>query len=76
MFPLRAFFRCCIAMLLGVGIDILSLARMEGLISRRGADALARRLCSPVEMDMYGRLQGDEVRLKFLSARCVSHPPP
>ena len=58
-------------MLIGVGIDILSLNRIQGLISRRGADALARRLCAPIELEAYEKLQGDERKLKFLSARYV-----
>jgi hypothetical protein len=61
-------------MLMGVGIDILSLTRLQGLITRRGADTLARRLCTPAELDAYRRLDGDDRKLKFLSARYVLTP--
>lgn len=37
-------------MLLGLGVDILSLARLEAVIARRGADKLAARICSPREL--------------------------
>jgi len=58
-------------MLLGIGIDILSLSRLEGLIGRRGGDALARRICCPRELEEFRgkpeRTIKDEVR--FLSTR-------
>lgn len=60
-------------MLIGVGIDIFSLTRLQGVINRRGADALARRLCAPIELEAYKKLQGDERKLKFLSARYVPY---
>lgn len=57
--------------ILGIGIDVLSLARLQGLISRRGALAVARRICAPAEMERFRAIpvdQEDKV-LKYLSAR-------
>ncbi|CAK9780952.1 unnamed protein product [Cutaneotrichosporon oleaginosum] len=41
------------AMLLGLGVDLLSVPRLEALISRRTAHRLAERICSPRELDAF-----------------------
>ncbi|KAK4046281.1 hypothetical protein OIV83_006204 [Microbotryomycetes sp. JL201] len=38
-------------MIMGVGVDLLSLVRLRSLIARRGADRLARRILSSTEED-------------------------
>ncbi|KLT43299.1 4'-phosphopantetheinyl transferase [Cutaneotrichosporon oleaginosum] len=40
-------------MLLGLGVDLLSVPRLEALISRRTAHRLAERICSPRELDAF-----------------------
>lgn len=64
-------------MMLGIGIDILSITRLEGLIARRGAQALARRICCNREYEEFGKIKVHH-HLKYLSARyvCCLHTPP
>lgn len=57
-------------MLLGIGIDLLSLARLEGVVARRGAAALAKRICSPREYTEFSSIAPDQ-HLKYLSSRYV-----
>lgn len=48
-------------MILGIGVDLLSLSRFRGLINRRGVDRLARRILSNEERKEWGtRLAGGE----------------
>ncbi|KAK8853100.1 holo-[acyl-carrier-protein] synthase [Kwoniella newhampshirensis] len=65
-------------MIVGIGIDILSLARFRAIIIRRGADKVARRICTDGEYDLFRAIEvpkGDEQeglldrRLRFLSSR-------
>ncbi|TXT07252.1 hypothetical protein VHUM_03422 [Vanrija humicola] len=64
-------------MILGIGVDILSLARIEGVISRRGAARLAARICSAREQAQFAALADNtsgadtlaRAQLRFLSAR-------
>lgn len=62
-------------MLIGVGIDILSLPRLQAVIARRGALRLAGKICTPAELERFKALSHpvpetlDEHRLKFLSTR-------
>jgi holo-[acyl-carrier protein] synthase len=46
--------------IVGIGLDVLDLARVERLLTRRGDHAL-RRLCSPAELE-YIRRHSDRVR--------------
>lgn len=43
-------------MILGIGIDILQLARLQSVISRRGGAALATRICSAREIQAFSEL--------------------
>lgn len=72
-------------MLIGVGIDILSLSRFHGVIQRRTPQALAKRICSPKELTKLKSLldttSGNQVSksndqiFRFLSTRYVPpHP--
>ncbi|KAI9638070.1 4'-phosphopantetheinyl transferase superfamily [Dioszegia hungarica] len=54
--------------MLGIGIDILSITRFEGLLARRGAQALARRICSKREYDEFRSVPADQ-HVKYLSSR-------
>jgi holo-[acyl-carrier protein] synthase len=65
-------------MLLGIGIDILSIPRLQGLIARRGAARVAQRICSSRELASFDQLKdkvgGDQEQLaaqqlRFLCAR-------
>ncbi|KAL1411708.1 hypothetical protein Q8F55_002674 [Vanrija albida] len=62
-------------MILGIGVDILSLARIEGVIARRGAARLAARICSARELAQFDELTGGEAdtlrraQLRFLASR-------
>ncbi|KAM0791492.1 hypothetical protein ACM66B_005945 [Microbotryomycetes sp. NB124-2] len=38
-------------MILGVGVDLLSIARLRSLVARRGADRFARRILSSAELE-------------------------
>ena len=62
-------------MLLGVGIDILSLTRFQALITRRTPQKLAQRICSPTEYKRYQALSPSSTSnqdiLRFLSTRYV-----
>lgn len=58
--------------MLGIGIDILSITRFEGLLARRGAQALARRICSKREYDEFRSVPADQ-HVKYLSSRYVPH---
>jgi len=62
-------------MLLGVGIDILSLTRFQALINRRTAQKLAKRICAPTEYKRYQALGSSSTSnkeiLRFLSTRYV-----
>jgi len=68
-------------MLLGIGIDILSIARLEGMIARRGAVRLAMRICSQRELvdfhalrEKFDSEQLPGRQLRFLCARYVNLP--
>ncbi|RSH94045.1 hypothetical protein EHS25_006699 [Saitozyma podzolica] len=57
-------------MLLGIGIDILSLSRFEGVIARRGFQVVAKRICCARELDEFGALRDDPgLRIRYLSGR-------
>lgn len=62
-------------MLVGIGIDILSLPRLQAVIARRGALRLADKICTASELERFKALSHpepgtlDEHRLKFLSTR-------
>lgn len=62
-------------MLVGIGIDVLSLGRLQAVIQRRGAFRLAGKICTPHELERFSALSHDdpatlaEHRLKFLSTR-------
>lgn len=43
-------------MILGLGVDILSLARFEAVVTRRGLNRVARRICCPRELADFARL--------------------
>ena len=62
-------------MLLGVGVDILSLTRFQALINRRTAQKLAKRICTPTEYKRYQALgpssTSNQEILRFLSTRYV-----
>lgn len=63
-------------MLLGIGIDILSLSRFEGVIARRGFQAVAKRICCARELDEFGALRDDPgLRIRYLSGRWVRVAP-
>lgn len=46
-------------MLLGIGVDILSLARLQGVTNRRGADKLAQRICCARELAEFRKLPAE-----------------
>jgi len=47
-------------MILGLGVDILSLARFEAVISRRGVQRVARRVCCARELaDFHAKFGND-----------------
>ncbi|ORX39959.1 4'-phosphopantetheinyl transferase superfamily [Kockovaella imperatae] len=55
---------------LGVGIDIVSLPRIQEVIRRRGADAFVKKICSSAELDAWkSKARGDADQLRFLSSR-------
>ena len=54
------------AMILGVGIDILHLARFESLLLRRGPLRLAKRICTPRELSDFHSTAN---AARFLSSR-------
>lgn len=63
-------------MLLGLGIDLLSLPRLEALIKRRSARKLAERICSSCELASFialpSRLEPSTLQaqeLRFLASR-------
>lgn len=64
-------------MLLGLGVDLLSLPRFEALISRRTAHRLAERICSPRELAAFASLRDQHhdpstlkaEQLRFLASR-------
>ncbi|KAL7421324.1 hypothetical protein Q5752_004209 [Cryptotrichosporon argae] len=64
-------------MILGIGIDILSLARFQAVIERRGALALGKRICTRREFEELEALSGaagaplagTRPEVRFLSAR-------
>lgn len=64
-------------MLLGLGVDLLSLPRLEALIARRGARRLADRICSSRELVGFESLPKKHAdaatlraqELRFLAAR-------
>jgi holo-[acyl-carrier protein] synthase len=58
-------------MIIGIGVDILSVSRIQGLIARRSALKLAKRICSPVELQEFKGIQ-EEGQLRFLCSRWVS----
>jgi phosphopantetheinyl transferase (holo-ACP synthase) len=67
-------------MLLGVGIDILSLTRFQAVITRRSPQTLAKRICTPIELKRFQKLlpSGDKSptspspdMVRFLSNRSV-----
>jgi phosphopantetheinyl transferase (holo-ACP synthase) len=66
-------------MLLGVGIDILSLTRFQALITRRTPQKVAKRICSPIDYKRFQALtpssspssSSNQEILRFLSTRLV-----
>lgn len=46
----------------GIGVDILHLPRVQALIERRSADALAKRLLSKTEHDEFCKKFSERVR--------------
>ncbi|WVR07793.1 hypothetical protein IAU60_004836 [Kwoniella sp. DSM 27419] len=44
-------------MIVGIGIDILQLARFKTLLVRRGPDKLAKRICTPREYEAFSQLR-------------------
>ncbi|OWZ63521.1 hypothetical protein AYX15_04553 [Cryptococcus neoformans] len=46
-------------MLSGLGIDILSLSRFRDFVIRRGADKVAKRICTPGELKRFEKLARD-----------------
>jgi hypothetical protein len=71
-------------MILGIGIDILSISRFEALIQRRGALNLAKRICTDTEYKDFeclpnGNSPVNNVQTRYLSSRLVASvylPPP
>ena len=60
-------------MVLGIGIDILSLTRISALVQRRTALALAKRICSPREL---AEIPAEpDKQLRYLSTRSVYYTP-
>lgn len=59
-------------MLVGVGIDILSLSRFASLLARRSPELVAKRICSPIELRAFGK-EDESAVLRFLSTRSVAH---
>lgn len=66
------------AMIVGIGIDVLHLSRLRGVIARRGAERLARRILAPGEVrefEAIGRKGGDgeggavDLQTRFLGNR-------
>lgn len=45
-------------MILGVGVDVVQLSRFSGVVRRRGADALARRILGRDELQQLAKLDG------------------
>jgi hypothetical protein len=68
-------------MLLGVGIDILSLPRFGVLLARRSPTTIAKRICSPTELKQFQSLfppthfafenNENDKTLRYLSTRSV-----
>ncbi|GHJ85959.1 hypothetical protein NliqN6_2361 [Naganishia liquefaciens] len=62
-------------MILGIGVDILHLARLRGVIARRGADKVARRILSEREWEGFRAIgnaeKGDVIaeQTQFLGTR-------
>ncbi|BEI84076.1 hypothetical protein CcaverHIS002_0406800 [Cutaneotrichosporon cavernicola] len=64
-------------MLLGLGVDLLSLPRLQALIARRTAHRLAERICSPRELAAFASLPAKHPepstlkaqQLRFLASR-------
>lgn len=52
--------------IVGIGVDLLALNRIEGLIKRRGIDPFARRILSEREKSMLSRT---EDKVSFLQSR-------
>lgn len=50
----------------GIGVDLMVISRMESLIHRRGAEAIARRILSPPESIEFGASQD---KVGFLASR-------
>jgi phosphopantetheinyl transferase (holo-ACP synthase) len=46
-------------MILGIGVDLLSLARLRGVVARRGADRLAARILSAEEREEWEKKRED-----------------
>lgn len=68
-------------MITGIGTDILHLARLRSVITRRGVDRLARRILCASELNEFsalrGKQAGDEeglraMQTRFLASRLVS----
>lgn len=53
-------------MILGVGVDILHLPRLQSLVSRRGKETLAKRILHPSEMTEF---VAAEDKSRFLAVR-------
>jgi holo-[acyl-carrier protein] synthase len=64
-------------MLLGLGVDLLSLPRLEALLARRTPRRLAERICSPRELASFALLPSKHPdastlqaqQLRFLASR-------
>lgn len=53
-------------MIVGVGVDILHFPRLQSLVSRRGRDALAKRILHPSE---FAQFVVAEDKNRFLAVR-------
>ncbi|GAA6040212.1 hypothetical protein JCM8097_004186 [Rhodosporidiobolus ruineniae] len=57
-------------MLIGVGVDLLHLARFRSLLARRNPQRLAARICSPWEFEQWNGIQtGAQARESYLATR-------
>jgi holo-[acyl-carrier protein] synthase len=59
-------------MILGIGVDLLSIPRFRQLIQRRGLDRVARRILSPPEAVEFEKVRSgshDIIAERFLATR-------
>ena len=62
-------------MILGIGVDILSLARFEGVVARRGIERVAKRVCCARELSDFAKLSdGRGARKESASAASACVP--